>query len=162
MFTISEPAYVIKVLITWANTGVSAEPVHLHSPTRAFGVHTHKSHSMTKPTKWPGATREHSDQPGHLPSLIRVCPVRMKKPWVLSYPLSGQRRHWSDWADTQADLSLRWGHMSLCWFYRAEAQIYGTRWDFKDSNLWRFEWLPMYHACLRIMTATPRFLFLLI
>ena len=29
-----------------------------------------------------------SDQPGHLPSLIRVFAVRMKKCWVLSYPWS--------------------------------------------------------------------------
>ena len=27
-----------------------------------------------------------------LPSLIRVFAIRMKKPWVLSYPLSAQRR----------------------------------------------------------------------
>ena len=47
-----------------------------------------------------------SDQPGHPPSLIRVFAVRMKKSWVLSYPLSTQRRLWSDWADAQADLSL--------------------------------------------------------
>ena len=33
-----------------------------------------------------------SDQPGHLPSLIRVVAVRMKEAWVLSYPLSAQRR----------------------------------------------------------------------
>ena len=32
----------------------------------------------------------------------------MKKPWVLSYPLSAQRRLWSDWVDAQADLNLRW------------------------------------------------------
>ena len=44
------------------------------------------------------------------PSLIRVFTVRMKKAWVLSYPLSAQRRLWSDWADAQADLSLRWAH----------------------------------------------------
>ena len=44
---------------------------------------------------------EDSDQPGHLPSLIRVFTVRMKKAWVLSYPLSAQRRLWSDWADTR-------------------------------------------------------------
>ena len=30
--------------------------------------------------------------------------------WVLSYPLSAHRRLWSDWADAQADLSLRWAH----------------------------------------------------
>ena len=39
-----------------------------------------------------------------------VFAVRMKKAWVLSYPLSAQRRLWSDWADAQADRSLRWAH----------------------------------------------------
>ena len=34
----------------------------------------------------------------------------MKKAWFLSYPLSAQWRLWSDWADAQADLSLRWAH----------------------------------------------------
>ena len=38
------------------------------------------------------------------PSLIRVFAVRMKKPWFLSYPLSTQRRLWSDWVQ------------SFCWF----------------------------------------------
>ena len=38
------------------------------------------------------APSEDSDQPGHPPSLIRVFAVRMKKPWVLSYPVSAQRR----------------------------------------------------------------------
>ena len=47
------------------------------------------------------------DHPGHPPSLIRVFTVRMKEAWVLSYPLSAQQRLWSDWADAQADLSLR-------------------------------------------------------
>ena len=56
------------------------------------------------------APSEDSDQPGHPPSLIRVFAVRMKKSWVLSYPLSAQRRLWSDWVDAPADLSLRWAH----------------------------------------------------
>ena len=43
------------------------------------------------------APSEDSDQSGHPPSLISVFVVRMKKAWVLSYPLSGQRRLWSDW-----------------------------------------------------------------
>ena len=47
---------------------------------------------------------------GHPPSLIRVFSVRMKKAWVLSYPLSAQRRLWSDWVDAQTDLSVRWAH----------------------------------------------------
>ena len=43
-------------------------------------------------------------------------PVRMKKAWVLSYPLSAQQRHWSDWADAQVDLSLRWVHSHFVGF----------------------------------------------
>ena len=38
------------------------------------------------------APSEDSDQPGRPPSLIRVFAVRMKKAWVLSYPLGAQRR----------------------------------------------------------------------
>ena len=59
---------------------------------------------------------EDSDQPGHPPSLIRVFAVRMKKAWVLSYPLSAQRRLWSNWADAQADLSFRWVHTHFVGF----------------------------------------------
>ena len=70
------------------------------------------------------APSEDLDQPGHPPSLIRVFAVRMKKAWVLSYPFSAQRRLWSDWADAQADLSLRWAHSeSLCWFCHEVAQL---------------------------------------
>ena len=57
-----------------------------------------------------------TDQPGHSPSLIRVFAVRMKKAWVLSYPLSAQQRLWSDWADAQADLNLRWAHSHFVGF----------------------------------------------
>ena len=45
-----------------------------------------------KTNKMACAPSEDSDQPGHPPSLIRVFAVRMKKAWVLSYPLSAQRR----------------------------------------------------------------------
>ena len=69
-----------------------------------------------KTNKMACAPSEDSDQPGHPPSLIRVLAVRMNKPWVLSYPLSAQRRLWSDWADAQADLSLRWVHNHIVGF----------------------------------------------
>ena len=62
------------------------------------------------------APSEDLDQPGHPPCLIRAFAVRMKKGWVLSYPLSAQRRLWSDWADAQADLSLRWAHSHIVGF----------------------------------------------
>ena len=64
-----------------------------------------------------------TDQPGHSPSLIRVFAVRLKKPWVLNYPLSAQRRLCLDWVDAQADLSLRWVHRSFCRFCHGAAQI---------------------------------------
>ena len=66
------------------------------------------------------APSEDSDQPGHPPSLIGVFAVRMKKAWVLSYPLSAKRRLLSDWADAQVDLSLRWAHSHFVGF--------GMRW----------------------------------
>ena len=67
---------------------------------------------------------EDSDQPGHLPSLIRVFAVHMKKAWVLSYPLSAQPRLWSDWADAQADLSLRWVHSHFNGFVMLRLKCY--------------------------------------
>ena len=51
-----------------------------------------------KTNKMARAPSEASDQPGYSPSQIRVFAVRMKKAWVLSYPLSAQRIPWSDWA----------------------------------------------------------------
>ena len=72
--------------------------------------------SRDKTNKMACAPSEDSDQPGHPLSLIRVFAVCMKKAWVFSYPLSAQRRLWSDWADAQADLSLRWAHSHFVGF----------------------------------------------
>ena len=80
----------------------------------------HMSRLVTKPIKW--ALRPAKTQ-NSLPSLIRVFAVRMKKSWALSYPLSPLRRLWSDWADAQADLSLRWAQSSFCWFCHEAAHI---------------------------------------
>ena len=83
----------------------------------------HLSRLMTKPIKW-HLRPTNLDQLGHLPSLNRVFAVGMKKAWVLSYPLSAQRRLWSDWADAQVDLSLRCAHMQVCWFCHEEVHFY--------------------------------------
>ena len=69
------------------------------------------------------APSEDLDQPRHPPSPIRVIAVCMKQAWILSYPLSAQRNLWSDWADAQADLSLRWAHMPFCWFCLEAAHL---------------------------------------
>ena len=56
-----------------------------------------------------------SEDSGHPSSLIKVFVVPMKKAWVLSYLMSTQWRLWSDWADAQADSSLRWAQL-FSWF----------------------------------------------
>ena len=71
---------------------------------------------------WKWAVTWQNQQSDCAPSLIRVFAVRMKKSWVLSYPLSAQRRLWSDWVDAQADLSTM-GAQSLCWFCHVVDQI---------------------------------------
>ena len=80
------------------------------------------------------APSEDSDQSGHPPNLIRVFTVRMKKAWVLSYPLSTLRRLRSDWADAQADLSLRLEHTHfvcfvMSWLICTIAINYHMPWD---------------------------------
>ena len=42
-------------------------------------------------------------------------------------PSYGQQRHWSDWADAQADMSLCWVHVPFCWFCHEAAQIRNYR-----------------------------------
>ena len=86
-------------------------------------IHVTNEPEDDKTNKMIGAPSEDSDQPGHPPSLISVFAVRMKIGWILSYPVSAQRRLWTDWADAQAELSLRWVHRSFCWFCHALAQI---------------------------------------
>ena len=59
------------------------------------------------------APNEDSDLPGHPPSLISVFAVRMKKAWVLSYPLS---------KDSDQTESLLVAH-SFCWFCHVVAHM---------------------------------------
>ena len=42
----------------------------------------------------------------------------------LGYPLSAQRRLWSDWADAQADLSRRWAHTHFIGFVVSRLKYY--------------------------------------
>ena len=55
------------------------------------------------------APSEDSDQPGHLPSLIRVFAVRMKKAWILRYPLNALRRRYQTGQMFRL-ICLRWAH----------------------------------------------------
>ena len=73
------------------------------------------SRLMTKPTKWHVRPVKTQISLGIRP-VWSVFAVRMKTAWVLNYPLSAQQRIWSDWADAQAGLSLRWAHSHFIGF----------------------------------------------
>ena len=68
-------------------------------------------------------TPRDSDQPGYPPSLIRVFAVHSMGSWGPHASSCAQQRLWSDWANAQADLSLRCAHMPFCWFCHAVAQM---------------------------------------
>ena len=99
------------------------------------------------------APSEDSDQPGHPPGLIRVLAVRMKKALIFNYPLSAQRRLWSDRTGAQADLSLRWAHSHFDGFvmsrlrcaqigysHTATAKLYDFTGDQSQINGSIFKW----------------------
>ena len=70
-------------------------------------------HDKTNKIAW--APSEDSDQPEQQPSLIRVFAVRMKKAWLLSYPLSAQRMPRPIWVFA--------GRKSFCWFCHEAAHM---------------------------------------
>ena len=76
---------------------------------------------LAEPASW--QNQQMTCAPKHPLSLIRVFADRIKKHWVFSYPLSTQWRLRSDLADAQADLSLCWVHMPICWFCHEAAQL---------------------------------------
>ena len=68
------------------------------------------------------APSEDPDQPGHPPSLIRVFAVRMKKTWVLSYPLRAQQRLIRlGGCPGCSESSL--GAQPFCWFWHVAAHM---------------------------------------
>ena len=75
-----------------------------------------------KTNKMACSPSEDPDQPGHPTSQIKVFAVRLKKAWVLSYPLSAQWRlirlgGCPGWSESSL------GIQSFCWFCHAAAQI---------------------------------------
>ena len=68
-------------------------------------------------------TNKDSDQHVHTPCMTRVL---VYPSWGSPEAVEGtyeQRRLWSDCADAQADLSLRWSHKSYCRFCHALARF---------------------------------------
>ena len=77
---------------------------------------------MTNPTKWSVRPAQIQISLG-IPPVWSVFAVHSMGSWGPNVSSCGQRRLWSDWADSQADLRLRWAHRSFCWFCLAAAQI---------------------------------------
>ena len=67
-------------------------------------------------------TSKDSDQPVHPPSMTILIYPSLGGPDTIEGTCD-QRRFWSDCADAQADLSLRWSHKSYCRFCRVLAHI---------------------------------------
>ena len=61
-----------------------------------------------------------------------VFTVRMKKGWVLSYPLSSYRGLWSDWAD---DMSLCWAHSHCVGFIMRRLKCAALKEIYIDNNV---------------------------
>ena len=108
----------------------------------AWNTTLNLSCNMTKPTKWPVCPVKTQISRGIRPvwSESSLCTQ-----WVAKDPrfLHADSEDWSDWADAQADLSLRWAHRSFCWFCHeaAHLSIYGDSYypcNTVDSisNLW--------------------------
>ena len=99
-------------LFTKCQSDGYAFTLHAFIPVKSFMCNL--SHLMTKPTKWHVRPAKTQISLG----MIRVFAVRIKKDWVLSYPLSAQRRlirlggcpGWSVFAErTVILLVLSWG-----------------------------------------------------
>ena len=67
-----------------------------------------KSAPHDKTNKMVCVPSEDSDQPWHMPSLIRVFAIRSMGSWMTKVSTCRQQRLWSDRADDLADMSLRW------------------------------------------------------
>ena len=112
-----------KIILEWQND-VSKIEGEAPATNKAHiqGKAANLSCLTTKRTKWPVCPAKTQISLGIHP-VWSVFAVRMKKHLMLSYPFSALRRLWSDWADAQADLSVRWVHMPFCWFCHEVAHL---------------------------------------
>ena len=102
----------------WKGLSLSIKFKQDFKRTECIFSHWQMSRDMTKPTKW-ACAQQRFRSPWHP---IRIFAVLMKKPWVLSYPLSAHRRLRLGGCPGWSVSSL--GAHSICWFCRVMAQIF--------------------------------------
>ena len=131
-------------------------------------VKPHMSRDMTKLTKWLcGAQRRlrsawasaQSDQSLRCPhsawasaqsDSLSAFSLGIRPVWSeSSLSTYGQRRLWSDWADAQADLSLRWAHSHIVGFVMSRLKY---SMDIQEKRYIKtvFSLLIKYLACICI------------
>ena len=96
-----------------------------------FPLNANLSHRMTKPAKWPVRPWKTQISLGFCPvrsepSLIRVLPVCLKKPWVLGYPLSTQWRNliWLGGCPGWSESLPGTPYAVIFWFCNAVAHLF--------------------------------------
>ena len=83
----------------------------------------HLRQRKTKPTKWHVTKRKLWSALISAQSYqsLRGLHEESLGPYIYTLPDSDD---WSDWADAQADLNLRWAHMPFCWFCHALVHLH--------------------------------------
>ena len=114
----------VKIVILWNQLGDRAVTAETVEGFKTGGITTnYLSRRTTQWTKWPV-------RPAKTQISLGIRPVWLKPllwaQWVAKDPSSLHadiRGLWSDWADAQADLSLQWVRMPLCWFCHEAAHF---------------------------------------
>ena len=79
-------------------------------------VRAHMSRDMAKPTKWNMCPAKTQISLGIRPVWSESSLSARRKLGSIATHWAQQRRRWSNWADAQADLSLRWVHTHFVGF----------------------------------------------
>ena len=101
---------------------------------------------MTKPTKWHVCPAKTQISLGILPLWSEASLSAWRKLGSLATHWA-HGEDWSDWADAQADLSLRWAHMPFCWLCHEAAEVwsYSTCGYLSIRNLRKTCHVAMHH-----------------
>ena len=124
-------AYVVSTIIPWAGSDVYKSRfllATLTSVTPAIYSETQSHQVFHKKGKWAATWQKVSVHLAKTQISLGICPVWSESSLSAWRNLGSLVIHWvhsedwSDWADAQAHLSLRWVQ-SLCWFCHVAAQI---------------------------------------
>ena len=106
-------------------------------------------------------TNKMSVHPAKTQISLGICPAWSESSlsaWVFSYPLSAQRRLWSDRVDAQADLSLRWVHSHFVGFVRRRL-IFGAQMRvFEPFHSACSFGLPIYYFKFEVLSSKGKLL----